>query len=135
MKCINRIELVFSALWLSAILFIPWLIASEAAFWKVMAITATAVAFSHGIVLWIAYWRQRYFRESIIRDVREVLKADVDDKLAAIGLILQQHAQILEDGSDCEDASRLIKEISQQLNMLTGEAVAQWKGKHADGDG
>ena len=135
MKCINRIELVLSALWLSSILFIPWLIASEAAFWKVMAITATVVAFSHGIVFWVAYWRQRYFRESIIRDVREVLKADVDDKLAAISTILQQNAQILEDGADCEDASRLIKEISQQLNMLTGEAVAQWKGKYADGDG
>ena len=131
MKCINRIELVFSMLWLSAIFFVPWLVASEAAFWKATAITATVVAFFHGIVFWVAYWRQRSFRETIIMDVREVLKDDVNNKLTVISMMLQQHAQTHEDGADLEDANKLVKEISQQLNTLTTKTVVEWKRKYA----
>ena len=134
MKCINRIELVFSALWLSAIFFLPWFLAPEAAFWKVTAITATVVALFHGIAFWIAYWRQRYFREAIIMEVRELLKDEVNNKLAAVSMVLQQHAQPRESGVDFEDVNKLVKEIAQQLNTLTSETVVDWKRKYGDSD-
>lgn len=130
MKCINRVELVFSALWLSAIFLIPCFFAPEALFWKVIAITAIVAAFFHGIALWVAYWRQQRLAEETIKEVREMLQDDVKNKLAFINFVLQEvEPGLLEE--DVTKAQNLIADISDKLDYMTKQSVEEWEDHYS----
>lgn len=130
MKCINRVELVFSALWLSTIFLIPWFFAPEALFWKVTAITAIVAAFFHGIALGVAYWRPQRLAEETSREVREMLQDDVKNKLAFIHFVLQE-VELGRLEEDVAKAQDLIAEISDHLDYLTKQSVEEWEDAYS----
>lgn len=130
-KCISEVELIYSVLWIGTIFAIPEVFAPEGAYWAVMAATATAVAVFHGIILWIAYYRQRHLAEHVLRDVREMLKDAVGNKLAVACLLLESCESGGGSGEELGEAKEVIREVAGEMDTLTEEQVQEWKQRSA----
>jgi Na+/melibiose symporter-like transporter len=130
---LNHIELWLSALGLVVIWMVPILFSSPGtAQWQITAITATVVGVLHGLIFWAVRRRQRMVRNEAIQEITRMLQDRINNDLAVILMHLSADRAFSETHSTLlQSVQSRVKNISEQVSLLSEESLQSWKGRYA----
>lgn len=129
---LRHLELLLTGLGLLVILLIGGLAARLGAdVWLVTAITATVVGTLHGLLFWLVRRRQRLVRQQAIRQIREMLKDLVNNRLQGIKMLVyltqSPHATPDKIAARLDQVQDLVKDIRAIIDHISDESLQQWR--------